>query len=251
MLVAASAGAHEPAFEPHSATYGVSRNGSTIGRIDVDLSRRDDGLWHYRIESTATAWYLRLLGVSATESAWFQWYGDRVLPLTYHHVSREPGRNRYWQHRYDWQQGATETRTHDRELKIALAGGVLDPLTLRLAAVDRIAAQAPDLDDFEFRVLERDEIETQQYRFVRRERAEVLGRCYDTVVYRRFRKPGSSRNYTAWHARELGWMPVRIVHDEDQTITLALQSWSSATYALPNPGACETRDQPTGQATSE
>lgn len=230
----------EPVFGPHSASYAVERDGSEIGRIDVDLTRRDDGLWHYRFDSRATAWYVRLLGISATESAWFQWYDGAILPLTYHHVSREPGRDRYWQHRYDWKARTSETRTHAGELQLELVDGLVDPLTLRLAAVERIAEQAPAFESFELSVLERDAIERQQYRFLRRERVEVAGRCYDAAVFRRFRKPGSSRNYSVWHARELGWMPVRIVHDDDgKPITLTLDRWSSNQRALPEPGPCD------------
>jgi hypothetical protein len=234
MLPAAASIAAEPAFFPHEAGYEVRRDGSVIGRVDASLTRREDGLWRYRIESTATAWYIRLLGISATESAWLQWYDDAVLPLTYHHVAREPGRDRFWQHRYDWQERVSETRTHDGDHRIELVEGTVDPLALRLAAVDRIAGQAPDFASFELPVLERDEIERQQYRFLRRERLEIDGRCFDTAVFRRHRKPGSSRNYTAWHARSLGWMPVRIAHDDDgKAITLTLDEWRSQQASLP------------------
>lgn len=249
MLAAGASAADEPTFEPHAASYAVTRDGSEIGRIDVELARGEDDLWHYRFESRATAWYIRLLGVSATESAWFQWYRGAILPLTYHHVSREPGRDRYWQHRYDWETRTSDTRTHAGELELDLVDGMLDPLTLRLAAVERIAEQAPDFESFELTVLERDAIERQEYRFLRRERVEVAGRCYDAAVFRRFRKPGSSRNYTVWHARELDWQPVRIVHDDDgKPIELSLDRWRSdgSDRDLPAPGACDRSDGAAG-----
>jgi hypothetical protein len=239
MIAVASTAAAETGLEPHRAAYSVTRGDSEIGRIEVELRQREDGLWHYRFESLATAWYVRLLGVSATESAWFQWRDGELLPLTYHHVSREPGRDRYWQHRYDWQRGSTETRTHAGELEIPLSEGLVDPLTLRLAAVQRIRDQAPEFESFELSVIERDEIERQSIRFLRTERIEVAGRCYRTAVFKRFRKPGSSRNYAAWHARELDWMPVRIAHEDDgKPITLSLESWHSETRELPPTNGC-------------
>jgi hypothetical protein len=237
-LVAGSAAA-EPAISPYTATYEVARNGTTIGRVDASLSRRDDGLWHYRIESEATVWYVRMLGVSATESAWFQWHDGRILPLTYHHVSREPGRDRFWQHQYDWEAGVSRTNTRDGQFVIELEPGTVDPLTLRAAAIQRIAEQAPAFAGFELAVLERDEIETQQYRFVDRQRVEAAGRCFDTAVFQRFRKAGSSRNYTAFHARSLDWVPVRIVHEDDgTTMALTLTDWQSDALSLPAAGAC-------------
>lgn len=237
MLLAAGGAqaADPPPFRPHEATYAVSRGNSPVGQLQVELSRRDDGLWHFRIESQATAWFARVLGISTTEAAWFQWHQGQVLPLTYHHVSREPGSDRFWQHRYDWQQMRTETRTHDGDLRLRLETGILDPLTLRLAVAARLAEQAPDFDSFELSVIERDEIERQQYRFLGTETLEVEGSCYRTAVFKRFRKKGSGRNYTAWHAEALGWMPVRIAHDDDddgKPVILTIEEWNSPGSSL-------------------
>ena len=233
--------ADSPPFQPYQATYTVTRGNSDIGRVEVELSRREDGLWHYAIESRATAWYVRMLGISTTETAWIQWYQGRVLPLTYHHVSREPGSDRFWQHRYDWQEMRTETRTHKGDLAIALRPGVVDPLSLRLAAVVRIVEQAPNFESFQMPVLERDEIEQQEYRFVGTETLDIDQRCYRTAVFKRFRKAGSSRNYTAWHAESLGWMPIRILHEDDgKPISLTLDEWNAEGLQLPASSACKT-----------
>lgn len=243
VLAAGCARATEPPpFQPHEATYEVRRGDSAIGRLRVELDQRDDGLWHYRMESEATAWYVRMLGISTTESAWFKWTDDGVVPLTYHHVSREPGRDRYWQHRYDWREMRSKTSTHAGDLNIELTAGVVDPLTLRLQAVANLARQAPDFESFELSVLERDEIELQQYRHIGSEMLEIGGRCFRTAVFKRFRKPGSGRNYTAWHAEALGWIPVRIRHEDDgKPITLTLTDWNSRESSMPAPGSCEER----------
>lgn len=236
-----------PPFQPHRATYTVERGNAEIGRLEVELDQRDDGLWHYRIESEATAWYVRMLGISTTESAWFEWTGSAVRPLTYHHVSREPGSDRFWQHRYDWRNMRTETRTHEGESEIALTAEVVDPLTLRLQAVARLAEQAPDFERFELSVLERDEIERQHYRFEKTEMLEIDGRCFRTAVFKRFRKEGSSRNYTAWHAASLDWMPVRIRHEDDgKPVTMTLAAWNSPATGLPARTPCE-QERETGR----
>lgn len=238
--------AEPPPFQPYQASYTVARGNSDIGRVDVELSQREDGLWHYAIESQATAWYIKMLGISTTETSWIQWYQGRVLPLTYHHVSREPGSDRFWQHSYDWQAMRTETRTHEEDLAVELEAGVVDPLSLRLTAVVRIAEQAPDFQSFTMQVLERDEIERQAYRFVGTETLEIDGRCYRTAVFERFRKEGSSRNYTAWHAEALGWLPVRITHEDDgKPISLTLDQWRADGVTLPAPSACASEDRDT------
>ncbi|MDT8409472.1 MAG: DUF3108 domain-containing protein [Wenzhouxiangellaceae bacterium] len=250
--------ATEAPFFEYQARYQVTRGDSAIGYVDARLSRREDGLWHYILESRATAWYVRMLGISTTESVWFDWREDRLVPLTYRHVSGEPGHDRFWQHQYDWDTMRSQTRTHSGNLEIALEDGTLDPLTLRLAAVASMVQQAsgapkpgdPDFVDLAFTVLERDELENQHYRFVRNEAIEVDGRCFDAAVYHRFRKDGSNRNYTAWHARSLGWMPVQISFEDDgKPITLSLSQWElseqslqaprqPSPISLPEPGRC-------------
>lgn len=233
--------AESPPFQAYQASYSVARGNSDIGLVEVELSQREDGLWRYAIESQATAWYIRMLGISTTETSWSQWYQERVLPLTYHHVSREPGSDRFWQHSYDWQEMQTDTRTHEGNFAIPLKSGVVDPLSLRLAAVVRIAEQAPNFESFTAQVLERDKIEQQEYRYLGTEMLDIDGRCYRTAVFKRFRKQGSSRNYTAWHAESLGWMPVRIAHEDDgKPITLTLEEWHSESIELPASSGCPT-----------
>lgn len=237
-VVASTATATEtPPFGEHEATYTVTRNGDELGLLESSMSQREDGLWHYRIESEATAFLVRVLGLSTTEAAWFAWSDGSVVPLTYHHIAERPGRDRFWQHRYDWADLHTDTTTHDGETRVPLAAGAVDPLTMRLEVAARLA-EGQRGQDFEFQVVERDELETQQYRFLRRESLDVGGRCFDTWVYERFRKEGSSRNYTAWHAPALGGLPVRIVNvDDSDTIVIELADWSPA-EELPAPGSC-------------
>lgn len=209
-------GDHDAApFREHTAVYRVTRNGDELGLLNAELSQRDDGLWYYRVESEATAFVVRMLGVSSVEAGWFAWDNGRVVPLTYHHVARRPGKDRYWQHSYDWPELHTDTVTHTGETSVPLTVGAVDPLTLRLAVAAALPEAAEQATDLEFAVVERDELETQQVRFRRRETVGIDGRCFDTAVFERFRAPGSSRNYIAWHAGQLGWIPVRTLHHED------------------------------------
>lgn len=212
---------------PHTATYEVLRNGRKAGKIHVSLTRRDDGIWHYDTTTEATAFMARLLGLSADESAHFVWRGDKILPLTYHQVARGPTRNRFWQHRFDWETGYSETHTYEGDYDIELEPGVIDPLTLRLAVAHRLAE--PDgRRDHAFRVLERDEIEDQKFFYQGTEILELDAGCFNTVKMQRFRREGSSRNYYSWHAAELHWLPARIVQlrDGEKSLDIRLLEWS-------------------------
>jgi hypothetical protein len=200
---------------PHAAVYEVLRRGSKIGEVHVSLSQSETGVWHFDTETVATSRLARMAGASAEEAAWFVWRGDRVQMLSYRQVARAVTRTRFWQHELDWEAGVSQTRTYDGDHVIALEPDVVDPLTLRL----QLAAILADPDqrgrDLAFRVLERDEIEDQQFLFIAEERVEVPAGCFEAVRMERFRREGSSRNYHSWHAEAFHWMPLRILQFKD------------------------------------
>ena len=209
---------------PHHTIHEVLRNGSKVGEVHSQLSRDQRGVWYFDTETVATSRMARLLGLSAEESAHFLWRDDKVMSLTYRQVSRAPLRTRFWQHQNDWEQQTANIKTHEGDLTLTLEDDLLDPLTLRL----QLAAMMHDADnhgrDLAFRVLERDEIEDQSIFFRGRETLSNNLGCFDTIKIQRFRREGSSRNYRAWLAEELNWMPLRIeIHrDDDEVIALNL-----------------------------
>ncbi|MDT8438449.1 MAG: DUF3108 domain-containing protein [Wenzhouxiangellaceae bacterium] len=236
---AAPSSTEAPALQAFSAEYRVLRDGKPIGRVQAELQRNQDGLWQYRLESEATALFVRMLGIETLESGWYQEQPDRIVPLSYHHEARRPGPDRYWQHRYDWPAGRLKARSHEGELEHALVPGLLDPLALRLEIVRRLNADQGQARDYTLAVFERDEIETQHYRYLRDETIEIDGRCYATTVRERFRKEGSSRNYRAWHAPMLNYLLVREAHlDDGKPIVLELVSLDAEGIELPPRGPC-------------
>ncbi|TVQ36426.1 MAG: DUF3108 domain-containing protein [Wenzhouxiangella sp.] len=199
----------------HSAVYDVLRRGSKIGEIHVSLSHDERGIWHFDTETVATARLARMLRVSAEESAHFVWEGDRVRMLTYRQVTRGPTRSRFWQHELDWSERVSRTHTYDGDHLIELEDDMLDPLTLRLQLAVALADPDQRGNDLSFRVLERDEIEDQQFLFQAREQLKLDMGCFDSLRMQRFRREGSSRNYDSWHSEAFHWMPLRIVQIDD------------------------------------
>jgi hypothetical protein len=226
MTAAASSGAAEPGQVPdlngktaplpeHTAVYEVLRRGSKIGEVHVSLSRNDQGVWHYDTETVATARMARILGASAEESAYFVWHGDRIQMLTYRQVTRAATRERFWQHELDWEENVSNTHTYEGDHVIELEPDIVDPLTLRLQLAVLLADPDQRRTDHEFRVLERDEIENQQFLFRSNEIVTVPAGCFEAVRMKRFRREGSSRNYDSWHGESFHWMPLRILQTKD------------------------------------
>lgn len=207
----------------HRTVHEVLRNGSKVGEVHSTLSQDERGIWFFETDTVATSTLARMLRLSAEESAHFLWREDHVLPLTYRNISRAPLRTRFWQHELHWDEHVSESVTHQGELRIPLEDGLLDPLTLRLQVSAWLHEPERRGQNFEFRVLERDQIETQRVDDLGAETIEVNGQCYETRKLRRFRREGSSRNYLMWLAPAQHWLPVRIeLGDEDDDIVLRL-----------------------------
>src|SRR5699024_3832552 len=75
LLTAACSGvamaADAPPIPAHEARYEVLRHGKKIGELTVSLEQLDNGVWHYRSDTQATAWWVKALNVSAEEAAHF------------------------------------------------------------------------------------------------------------------------------------------------------------------------------------
>ena len=217
----------ETSLVPYRAEYEVHRNGKKIGELTATLSQdaNDSTLWRYRLESKATDWLVRMLGISTLERSVFEWHEGRIRPLFYRMDSREPGPDRHWQHRYDWADKQTVTETHDSDLNIELSDDALDPLTLRLAMA-QLDPTEHATESWIFNVVERDEVEAQTIQLIGQPRLEIGDSCFETFQLYRFRREGSSRNYHAWHAPALNGLPVKVRHDDDNdVIELRLSHW--------------------------
>lgn len=207
--------ADEAPLPPHEASYEVLRHGKKIGELTVALKQLDNGVWHYRSDTRATAWWVKALNVSAEEAAHFVWRGDRIVMLTYHHAQHAPANNRFFQHRTNWEAGTTEVRTEDGRRTFELVDNMVDPLSLRLQLAVNLADESKRRTTHDFTLLDRDEIKHKRYTFDGEETLEVPAGCFEAVRIRRIEKPGSDKNNLSWHAANFHWMPVRILRQED------------------------------------
>jgi hypothetical protein len=233
---ASSAKTEPPVQAPlpaHTAVYEVLRRGSKIGEVHVSLSQSERGVWHFDTETVATSRLARLAGASAEEAAWFVWNDDQVQMLSYRQVTRAATRTRYWQHELDWNEGISRTKTYQGDHRIEIEPDVVDPLTLRLQLAVQLADPTQRHRDLQFRVLERDEIEDQQFLFIDEERVDVPAGCFKAVRMERFRREGSSRNYHSWHAEAFHWMPLRILQIKDGREELDIRLTESSIEMMP------------------
>lgn len=195
----------------HTARYDVFRRGSKVGELNLELRADGNGGYHFSADTRATALLFRILGVAASEEGRFAWENGGILPRHYSQKISRPGRDRFWHADFDWNTMQAEGKSHNGELRVPLRPETLDPLTLRLQLAARLADDGGIARErYEFRVLERDEVEDQAFVHRGDERLSLPLGCVDTARMERERDDDGDRNYYAWHAEAFEWMPVRI-----------------------------------------
>lgn len=209
----------EPPIPAHRATYAVFYDNKPVGEIEFVLEKANEAVWHIKTQTHAKTFLAKTLGSDITEAAHFMWQptdeGWMVTPLTYHQVSREPFRTRYWQHHFDWNSKTTETLTHEGTQTLVLIDGLVDPLTLRLALASQLMSRSEQPleknESLPFWVLDRDDVESQQMNYLGRELIEVPAGCFEALRFYRLRKEGSARNYGVWVSEQTAWLPIQMI----------------------------------------
>ena len=102
------------------------------------------------------------------------------------------------------------SRDGDKQYTLNFEAGVMDRHTVVLALAHELRAGRHEL---RFRVADKGEVQTHQYRHAGNERVRVPAGTFETIRVERVRdNPG--RVTTTWLAPELGYMPVRIEQRE-------------------------------------
>ena len=205
LLAAGFAAAAPPS--PYEARYSLYRNdkftGESVVRFEVDGDR-----WTVTSETQGTRGLARLLRAHNTERSTGRLEGDRFQPEAYEHAFTSVGVDQEWAADFDWAAGEVRTRTEDGEFTLPLEAGTYDPLALDLALRRSLRE---DIAEWQGRLVDEDEIDTQRYRVEPPSRLDTALGCLDAIRVDRVRE--NSRRYTrVWYAPSLDYAAVLVEH---------------------------------------
>jgi len=205
---------------PFQADYVVYRNGSELGQASMSLSALPDGQWLLETHTRGTRGLAAMAGVEIVERSTFAWRGDVPELSAYDYRQRMSFRNRERSLRLS-DDGASITSRQDakKTWQLRREPDVIDRHAVVLALARKVAADRPELS---FRVADRDDIETQRYRRAGDETVSVPAGTFKAVRIDRIReKPG--RETTTWFAKEIGFLPVKVLHSEADGETIEMR----------------------------
>jgi hypothetical protein len=186
---------------------GVPVDLSIDGQLDMALSKVNSG--HYEMLYTITA----LLGtIQAHASGEFQ--NGTLRPASYEQtVDVIKLRQFHTLLTFDWQHKLLHVNKDEQQETLPLTDRVMDPLSLHLLVMqDLQKGRKPN----RYTLVNSTSLRTYQATVEGEEILPTpLGKLRTLRVSTRRDKPGSERDTVLWFAPELGYLPVRIVHEKE------------------------------------
>lgn len=218
LLVAAANSFAEPVVfhaEYEAKAYGFSAEASR------SLIKISDNL--YSLQNTIEA---KLFGESLAElneRSEFRWQDGRVLPQSYSYIQSGVSSSTE-EVTFDWISNIALSTEDDESWQIPIELGVLDKLTYQLQIRELIKQAVAS--EFDFQVLDTDEIKEHHYRIVGEEILETeMGRL-NTVRVEKVREDSDSRSTVIWLASDWDYLLVGLeqVNGSGRTVELILQN---------------------------
>ena len=216
---AAPAGELPERFE---ATFALEAAGTTIARTQWSLAPGTNGTYVSTSRTEPAGMFSLIRKESRVERSVWTHAGDRLRPLAYRY-ERTGRKAREIEIDFDWAANVARHRSPGASWRLPVPPDTLDKFSYVFAMMRDLGRGERNL---EYTVADGGRrLKHYVLTGVGEERIETVLGTFDTTVIRRERS-NSNRQTTLWCARELGFLPVKIVHVErdGKSLTLRIES---------------------------
>ena len=195
-------------LRPHIANYDVYRRGKLLGTSTSELSLDTNGHWLYQVSTRATRGVGGLLGGQIHESARFRVVAGTLQPKHYD-LSQKVAFSKVKRNtEFDWKENRARGKNKRKHWQLALQGNESDRLSANIRLRMQLASGKSQLS---FKTVEKGEFKVRDFEAREAETVvTVIGEMLAIPVHRKH--SNSKRTTVTWHAPQLGYLPVRIVH---------------------------------------
>ena len=206
MLTNPSVRASEIGLEPFEASFEVTRNGLSLGYMDLQLSLNDAGEYSYSSQTRANAFVALFLSDTVRESSEGRIDGDRVLPQRYEYRQSNRKREKLTLLEFDWDKGKVQTESEGTRWNQKLPEGTHDKYSQQLALRLDLARGKSSVS---YPVADGGRIKTYHFRVEGEEFIETPRGRLKCLRVRRS-KENKPADFTIWLAEKLDYLPVRL-----------------------------------------
>jgi hypothetical protein len=201
-----------------NASYSVYKGSMNLG--DMNLSLNYSGKqFHYYKDTKAKGFAAFISKAKILEKVDGSFTGNQIKPLTYYFMqsTRKSTRIENTHFRGNMAKGTYK----DKNFNLKLPAGTLDRASLELALANDIGNNKPTLN---YNVMERGELKKYVFSRQGEEKLSTPAGNFMTIKVKVVRS-GSKRDTMFWLAKELDYMPAKIVHREkSDVITTVIKS---------------------------
>lgn len=204
---------------PYIASYHFNLDNKLSGTATRILENTGDNNWRYTFTATTAI-------ATATEISDFRFNGKTVTPVNYKRKYKVLFISKNSEVNFDWKNKQAVTRRDDKRGFYALKNGVVDPLNFEV----QMRRDIIDAGNVAKTYLIADPKRISEQKFII-DGEEVIDTPYGKVSTIRVKRihEDSERHTTFWLARDLGYIPAKVIQDDDGAIyTLQLSGLTGA-----------------------
>ncbi|HIQ14105.1 MAG TPA: DUF3108 domain-containing protein [Leucothrix sp.] len=213
LLLSAQIGfALPPAFQ---ADYTVKKGSMKLGNLQTTL-KYSGNKYSYHKKTKATGLAALLTGIKITENTDGTFAGHQLTPQNYLFNQSRHGKSKIDKaaFRGDKVAGAYKGKPYHFTIK----KGTQDRASLEIMLAQNLSQNKAQLN---YQIVGRGEQQEYKFQKLGHEKLKTPAGTFNTIKVKVIRKDGK-RNTTFWMAKELGYMPVKVVHREKKDLITSI-----------------------------
>jgi hypothetical protein len=193
---------------PYTASYHFNLDNKLSGTATRILEHTGGSNWRYVFTATTSM-------ATATETSYFRFDGKTVTPSRYQRKHKVLFISKQAEVGFDWKTKQANTRRDDKKGLYALKNGAVDPLNFEV----QLRRDMADLGHLAKTYLIADPKRLREQRFVI-DGNETIDTPYGKVNTVRIKRihEDPERHTTFWLARDMGFIPAKVIQDDDGAV---------------------------------
>lgn len=189
-------------IKPFSAAYTADWTPVPVsGSAERSLQSIGKGQWQLQFNAS-------MLVAKLTEKSTFDYGSGEIRPLSYSYSRGGFGSGKGTDLGFDWKNKQVRDKRHNKALDVPLDQGLLDKSSYQLALQADVADGHKSMS---YKVLDKDEVETYDFRVIGQEAVETKVGKIDAIKVERVRDPTQSkRRTTIWLAKDWDYLLVAL-----------------------------------------
>jgi len=217
--------------ESFSATYSLHKGPITLAEMKRKLYKNDNGNYVYESYSEPVGYARWFTDNTLLEKTEWSYHQQQLRPIKYSYERNGSKKKRHVKLKFDWDKMRVTNDINNDPWSMKITEGTLDKLLYHLAVMHDLSngTKSP-----EYQIADGGKLKTYSFSNLGQETIRTDLGTFETI---KLKRPGK-RDTILWCAKELNYLPIKVVQEEnDIELTLTLKSVSGLPAKTIKPAA--------------